>query len=334
MLDTNETTQLAPLKKGEKVGQTLSLYNGRVMPQTFGQVIDFAQMMAKGGIAIGKHLRDNPGTCLRVIQQSMAWEMDPWAVASKTYAVNDILAYEAQLLAAVIKKWAPIRERIMPYKFTGEGGELQCSITVHHAETGEVIFYESPNKKDIKPQNSPLWASDPQQQLGYYSIRALACRHFPDIIMGSYDRDEVMAMKDITPKEGVKNFLEDEDGQVVKLSPITDNNGPVTVDGVHLTKDMKPLDPKTVKVGDEVLFDEQTGEIYPDTTEPVKEPPLVIPPEVIARNLISSLRGETDTVRLEIWQNDNQGEINALPPALLKDVRKALADKFLDLAEL
>jgi len=201
------------LPRGQKVGEGLSLYNGRVMPQTFGQVMEFALMMCKGGLALPKHLRDNPGSCLRVIQQSMAWEMDPWAVASKTYSVNDILAYEAQLIAAVIKRWAPIKERVIPYVFTGEGGELQCSITVHHAETGEAIPYVSPKKKDISPQNSPLWKVDPQQQLGYYSIRALARRHFPEILLGVYDREEVLAMKDVTPDKPVTNFLNDDEAE-------------------------------------------------------------------------------------------------------------------------
>ena len=88
------------LQRGQKSGLDLTLYGGRVLPQTFGQVVEFAQMMCKGGVAIPKHLRENPGACLSVIQRSMAWEMDPWAVATKTYAVNDILAYEAQLIAA------------------------------------------------------------------------------------------------------------------------------------------------------------------------------------------------------------------------------------------
>lgn len=201
------------LERGQKVGQTLQLYAGRVMPATFGEVVEFSQMMCKGGLSIPAHLRNNPGACLRVVQQAMAWEFDPWAVASKTYSVNDILAYEAQLVSAVIKKWAPLKERVIPYKFTGEGGELQCSIVVHHAETGEEIPYTSPKKKDISPQNSPLWKTDPQQQLAYYSIRALARRHFPEILLGVYDREEVLSMKDVTPDKPVTNFLNDEEAE-------------------------------------------------------------------------------------------------------------------------
>lgn len=225
------------LERGQKVGQSLQLYAGRVMPATFGEVVEFSQMMCKGGLSIPAHLRNNPGACLRVVQQAMAWEFDPWAVASKTYSVNDILAYEAQLVSAVIKKWAPIKERVIPYKFTGEGGELQCSIVVHHAETGEEIPYTSPKKKDITPQNSPLWKSDPHQQLSYYTIRALARRHFPEILLGVYDREEVMAMKDITPSQPVQNFLNDEAAE--------------PMDG----EAMPPNDERKYKPGDEVRLE-------------------------------------------------------------------------------
>lgn len=299
----NPAPELAPgslpaLGRGEKVGQGLGLYAGRVMPSTFGEVMEFAQMMCKGGLSIPKHLRDQPGVCLRVIQQSMAWEMDPWAVASKTYNVNDILAYEAQLVAAVIKKWAPIRERVIPYKFTGEGGELQCSITLHHAETGEAIEYESPKKKDIKPQNSPLWLSDPKQQLGYYTIRALARRHFPEILLGVYDREEVMSMRDVTPEKPAVNFLEDEAAEPH-----------VSLDGEVLTANGKPV---------------AAGDVPAGSTIEV----LVVTPETKAKNMLRYIEGETDFNRLKEWRDVVEADFDALPPELFSLVENAYATKY------
>jgi hypothetical protein len=283
------------LAKGQKAGLSLNLHGGRVMPQTFGQVVEFAQMMCKAGLAIPKHLRDNPGVCLSVIQRSLAWEMDPWAVATKTYAVNDILAYEAQLVAAVVKKWAPIRERVIPYVFTGEGGELQCSITLHHAETGEEIFYQTPKRKDIKTQNSPLWSTEPQQQMSYYAIRAMCRRHFPEILLGVYDRDEVMAMKDITPDKPVENYLNDE---------------PEPTKTLHEIVAEKPIEGEIL--GQPNVVDETDPE-----------------PEDIA--LLRAIEGHTDAVLLQQWQHDNHARINALPPDMLKRVRKALADRLFEL---
>lgn len=292
-----EGRAIETLPRGQKAGMGLTLYGGRVMPQTFGQVVEYAQMMCKGGLAIPKHLRENPGTCLRVIQQAMAWEMDPWAVASKTYAVNDILAYEAQLISAVIRKWAPIKERVIPYKFSGAGDELRCTITLHHAETGEEIFYQSPKLRDITPKNSPLWKADTEQQLSYYTIRALTRRHFPELLLGVYDREEVLAMRDITPAEPQKvdNYLEDE------------------------------VPPKDIREG-EVL--------PPIAAEPVPDASDVpITPDLIATNLEKAIAGHTDKIMLEKWQGDNHKEINALPPDLARRVRKTLTDRYLDLEE-
>jgi 3-hydroxymyristoyl/3-hydroxydecanoyl-(acyl carrier protein) dehydratase len=65
------------------------------------QVFEFAKMMAIGGIAVRKHLRGNPGACLAVTIQAIEWRMSPFAVANKSYSVNDQLAYEAQLIHAV-----------------------------------------------------------------------------------------------------------------------------------------------------------------------------------------------------------------------------------------
>ncbi len=301
----NPAPDIAPgnvpaLATGQKVGHSLNLYDGRVMPQTFGQVVEYAQMMCKGGLALPAHLRNNPGACLRVIQQAMAWEMDPWAVASKTYSVNDILAYEAQLISAVVKSRAPIKERVIPYVFTGEGGELQCSILLHHAETGEEIPYTSPKKKDITPQNSPLWKSDPQQQLSYYTIRALARRHFPEILLGVYDREEVMAMKDITPEKGVTNFLNDESAEPHEPEEQT------PVEGEVLLPD-EPNHERKYKPGDEVA---------------------VVPPETIAKNMLKYIEQETAVKALEEWGRLNRGDISMLPDALRKEVSDAYDLKF------
>ena len=74
---------------------------GMLMPQTFGDVVSFSEIMARSQHAIPKHLRDVPGACLAVTMQAMRWEMDPFAVASKSYNVKDIIAYEAQLVAAI-----------------------------------------------------------------------------------------------------------------------------------------------------------------------------------------------------------------------------------------
>ena len=169
-----------------------------LVPQSMADVVRFAETMARGAIAIRKHLRDNPGACLAVTLQALDWGMNPISVANKSYAVNDQLAYESQLIAAVIHARAPIVGRPR-YTYTGETGTTrQCRVEVTTKE-GEVLDYTSPQVSKITTKNSPLWKSDEDQQLGYFSIRSLARRHFPELLLGVYDREEAAAMRDVTP---------------------------------------------------------------------------------------------------------------------------------------
>ncbi|MDI1266816.1 MAG: recombinase RecT [bacterium] len=128
--------------------------------------------------------------------------MSPFAVASKSYAVNGAIAYEAQLIAAVVNTRSGIKGRLK-YFFEGEGAALTCRVV--GILDGEECEYRSPTIGSITTKNSPLWKSDPQQQLGYFSARSWARRHCPEVILGVYDREEMEHVvgsenaRDITP---------------------------------------------------------------------------------------------------------------------------------------
>ena len=167
-----------------------------------GQVMEFSKLMAVSGQAVPKHLRAQPGACLAVSLQALNWRMDPFAVANKSYSVNDRIAYEAQLIHAVIEQRAPIKGRIKG-KPEGEGSKRRWRLWCDTLD-GDRIDYEGPEIGTITVKNSPLWKADPDQQLWYYSVRAMCRRHFPDVILGVYEKEELQAepMRDVTPKEG------------------------------------------------------------------------------------------------------------------------------------
>lgn len=172
---------------------------GMPMPRSFGEVIAFADVMSRAKHGIPAHLRDNPGACLAVTMQALRWEMDPFAVAQKTYNVKDQVAYEAQVIAAVVNVRAGLKKR-PSIEYKGAGPSRQCVVTGEFND-GQVATYESPRFDAITTKNSPLWKSDPDQQLGYYSVRSFARRHCPEVILGVYDRDEIEAstIRDVTP---------------------------------------------------------------------------------------------------------------------------------------
>lgn len=154
------------------------------------QVMNFARMMAVSDIGVRKHLRNNPGACLAVCIQAIEWEMSPFAVASKSYSVNDQIAYEAQLLNAVILRRAPIKGRFQ-ISYTGEGPTRVCRVALAMRDGTPDAVYESPQFSLIQPKNSPLWKTDPDQQQFYNASRALCRRHFPDVLLGVYSVDEL-----------------------------------------------------------------------------------------------------------------------------------------------
>lgn len=184
------------------IGVSNGVGGASIAPQNLGEVVRFAEVMCKADIALPKHLRGNAGACMAVAMQALEWQMSPFAVASKSYAVNGAIAYEAQLIAAVVNTRSGIKGRLK-YFFDGEGSNLTCRVV--GILDGEECEYTSPTIGSITTKNSPLWKSDPQQQLGYFSARSWARRHCPEVILGVYDREEVEQFRgsenarDVTP---------------------------------------------------------------------------------------------------------------------------------------
>lgn len=167
-----------------------------------GQVLEFSKLMAVSKQAVPKHLRGEAGACMAITLQALNWRMDPFAVANKSYMVNDRIAYEAQLIHAVVEQRAPIKGRIKG-KIEGAGATRKWRLTATTTD-GDTIDYEGPEIGSITTKNSPLWKADPDQQLWYYSVRAMCRRHFPDVILGVYEKEEIEAaegIRDVTPKE-------------------------------------------------------------------------------------------------------------------------------------
>lgn len=158
-------------------------------PQTLGEVVGFAKLMSTAQHAIPGHLRENAGACMAVTLQALSWRMSPFAIAQKSYKVNDQIAYEAQVIAAVINSRANFKIRPI-IAFSGEGPTRQCTVTFTFTN-GDVREYTSPEVGKITTKNSPLWKSDVDQQLSYFSLRSAARRHCPEVILGVLDRDEV-----------------------------------------------------------------------------------------------------------------------------------------------
>lgn len=181
---------------------------GGLIIRDANEAMEFAKMMAISGSAIRSQFRNNPGTCLAVAIQAYEWGMNPFAVANRSYVVNDQLAYESSLYNAVATRRAPIEGRLR-ISYDGEGLTRRCmvSATLRDSEGGGEIEYESPQFSQINPKNSPLWKNDPDQQLAYFSVRAFVRRHFPDVMMGVYTVDELYDADEPVFRQGAKRKI-------------------------------------------------------------------------------------------------------------------------------
>ena len=102
------------------------------------------------------------------------------------------------------------------FEFSGEGANRVCRAWARLAEDPEeIVEYVSPPFASITPKNSPRWKTDPDQQHAYYSGRALCRRHFPDVLLGVYADDELVAeprgaetARDVTPPRGLSDRLD------------------------------------------------------------------------------------------------------------------------------
>lgn len=198
-------------------------------PEALDKLIRFAEIMASSRVTVPAHLAGKAADCLAVTMQAIQWHMNPFAVAQKTFTVNGVLGYEAQLVNAVITTMAPTQDRLhyewygpwenvtgrFTEKTSAKGNkyiapdwslkdEAGCGVRVWATMKGE----QEPRVLDLllsqaQVRNSTLWASDPRQQLAYLAVKRWARLHCPDVILGVYTPDEldtpVLKERDVTP---------------------------------------------------------------------------------------------------------------------------------------
>lgn len=199
-----------------------------------------ADHMAKGRSTIPDHLKGSSSDCMAVVMQAIQWKMNPYAVAQKTHLVNGTLGYEAQLVNSVVQSSGVTQDRFsyewfgawenvigktkvvdVPAKGTKGSAdykkEYQFRVPDYdmRAEEGLGIRVSATLKGETEPRvltlllvqasvrNSPLWASDPKQQLAYLAVKRWARLFTPDVILGVYTPDE---LEEIAPPAKAKNM--------------------------------------------------------------------------------------------------------------------------------
>lgn len=151
---------------------------------------ELAEAMATAAVAVPAHFSGKPGDCLAVVMQAAQWGMNPFAVAQKTHVVNGALGYEAQLVNAVVQASGAIDGRFH-YDYRGDGANVECRVGAVIRGEREITWGEWLSAATVTTKNSPLWKTNPKQQLGYLQVKNWARLHAPGAILGVYSADEL-----------------------------------------------------------------------------------------------------------------------------------------------
>jgi hypothetical protein len=195
---------------------------GGLKLQSMAEAFELSKLMSLSGAAVPKFLRGNPGGCLAIILRALRWGFDPFFVAEKSYLVNnkgeEKIAFEAQILHAVIEAHAPVVGRLR-CRYAGEGDERTCTIYGQPKAEVDPLEYTTPTLGKLKAargvndygklKGSPLYENDPDQQLWYFGVRSWARKYYPDILGGVYTPGELGgdAAKDVTERPSLKDRL-------------------------------------------------------------------------------------------------------------------------------
>lgn len=131
--------------------------------------------------------------CFLVVNQSVRWGFDPFAVVPCTYVVGGKLGFEGKLVAAVINARANLKHNLS-YSFSGTKGKDDFTVTVSGTLEGEdeprtITMSVGEAKTDNK-----MWTRDPEQKLVYSGATKWARRHCPEIILGVTTDDDLERM--------------------------------------------------------------------------------------------------------------------------------------------
>ena len=193
---------------------------GSVMSDSglFDRMYQLAEVMSSSKMTVPKHLQGNAGDCMAIVMQASQWKMNPFAVAQKTHVVNGNLGYEAQLVAAVINSSGVVSERFS-FDWKGDWDRYDGNSPDRNLEKSLTVIVSATIKGEAEPRqlmvsmsqatvrNSPLWKSDPKQQLAYLAQKKWARLYAPDVILGVYSADEfedAPKMKDVSPDGNIK----------------------------------------------------------------------------------------------------------------------------------
>lgn len=165
----------------------------------FDKMWRMAEALANSALSVPKELKGNIGDCLAIVTQAMIWGLNPFAVAQKAHVINGKLGYEAQLVNAVVMQSGAIQGSFH-YEYNGDA----CRVGAVLRGESQITWGEWLSASTVTTKNSPLWKTNPKQQMGYLQVKNWARAFCPGALLGIYSADELEAMPEaMTPAQAV-----------------------------------------------------------------------------------------------------------------------------------
>ena len=168
----------------------------------FDKMWRMAEALANSALSVPKELKGNIGDCLAIVTQAMIWGLNPFAVAQKAHVINGKLGYEAQLVNAVVMQSGAI---VGSFHYEYQGDSCRVGAVLRGSST--LTWGEWLSSSTVTTKNSPLWKTNPKQQMGYLQVKNWARAYCPGALLGIYSTDELEAMPDAMPTAKIVDAL-------------------------------------------------------------------------------------------------------------------------------
>lgn len=152
----------------------------------FDKIWRMAEALSNSALSIPKELKGNLGDCLAIVTQAMIWGLNPFSVAQKAHVINGKLGYEAQLVNAVVMQSGAIVGSFH-YEYNGDS----CRVGAVLRGEKSITWGEWLSASTVTTRNSPLWKTNPKQQMGYLQVKNWARSYTPGALLGIYSDDEL-----------------------------------------------------------------------------------------------------------------------------------------------
>ena len=268
---------------------------GALVPTNMGEALEFAKEMSRAQFSLPSYLKDNPGDCLRIVMIAGRTALDPFMLAGQTYKTKnksgeERLEFQAQAIHAIVLA-SGVLDGDLRTEIQGESlAKMTCTVT--GKRRGGNVHVETYHYAPIQPKNSPLWTTQPRQQMIYYSERAWCRAHAPDALMG------LIAREDPPIDRGEIEIVEDK--------------RPTSVEAVtaHLTPEAEPVDA-------------EYSEPETPVSEAPKPPEPPSPAEQKAIEIMDNLRRHAQPQKLSQYWISCEKHLAAMPPELAESVAAA-----------